>query len=206
MSASLLSLALLLTGCSSSGNGSWEDTFQADLSGLEEVLPYSTGENVTKDNERKEEVEKVKTEFWPQSATFKMKKSTVTKILDGDLIVISGGEKIKLLGITTEENRGNGRIYHYIPKEKTVAFLNKTILNKTIYIEQNPVYPKNEKGESLAYVWIGNAEKLKNVNAILLKNGLALTERMDPVSVYDKTFKSIENEAQTNQFGLWKIN
>lgn len=191
----LLSVAITLTGCSSG------DPTSTDVSTekIHSVLPYT-------DAEKTEEyvVENVTTDFWPEAASFQMREGIVTKIKKGDLVEIDTKEDVRLLGIKTSYDDDRTRIYHEIPEEETIQFLNELILNKKVYIEQNPEYLKDENGNTLAYLWVGDAEQLTNINALLLKEGLALTERMDPASVYDASFKKVENEARENQSGLWK--
>jgi micrococcal nuclease len=194
-----LSIAFVLTGCSS-----YEGVENSvDSNALQKALPYQKTPAAEQEKE-KTIVENVETDFWPEMAKFKMREGTVTDILKGDVIEINGTERVRLLGIkANHSNEKRTRIYHEIPEEKTIQFLKDLLQNKKVYIEQNPEYPSDTNGETLAYVWIGDSEQLKNVNALLLKEGLAITERMDPASVYDATFKRIENEARTNQIGLW---
>lgn len=203
INASLLTVALLLSGCSGSSDSLEPATISE--TDLRNMLPYtdttvktSVGEDI--------QIENVQTEFWPEAATFKMGESTVTKILEADLIELDGKYKVRLLGVKTEDSGEDGRIYYEFSKDKIVAFLEETILNKTVYVEQNPNTPTNNVGESLAYVWMGNSEKLTNVNALLIKNGLAISGRMEHVTVYDKSFKTLENEAKLNKVGMWKAN
>lgn len=194
-----LSTAILLTGCSSGGDPTSTDV-NADK--IESVLPYTNSEDIAKEN-GEVVVENVDTNFWPEAASFPMAEGTVTKIIKGDLVEVDGKE-VRLLGIKTSYDGERTRKYHDIPEEEAIQFLNELILNKKVYIEQNPEHPANEKGQLLAYLWIGDAKQLTNVNAMLLKEGLALTERMDPASVYDASFKNVEIEARENKQGLWK--
>lgn len=196
----ILSAALLLTGCSIGGNPT---STEVDTGKLQSILPY-TDEKSIAEKKVNQVVENVKTNFWPESASFQMREGTVTKIIKGDLVEIDGKEEIRLLGIKTSNDEEKSRTYHEIPEEETIQYLNELILNKKVYIEQNHQYPTNVMGDNLAYLWIGDAKELTNVNALLIKEGLALTKRMDPASVYDASFKNVENEARVNESGLWK--
>lgn len=198
----LLSTTVLLTGCSSSIESVGPNAITD--SNLESTLSLTNTSDTLKSKVTKK-AENVDTTFWPEAAKFHMKKTTATKIIKGDLIEIEGKEKVRLIGITTEKHSEDGRIYYNIPEKDGVEYLKKKILNQTVYIEQNPAYKKNEHGELLAYVWIGDSKELKNVNALLLQNGLGMAKRMDPETIYDKAFKSIENKAKSNQIGLWKL-
>ncbi|WP_412677420.1 hypothetical protein [Bacillus smithii] len=46
----------------------------------------------------------------------------------------------------------------------------------------NPTFETNDKGETLAYIWIGDNKELKNFNALLLKEGLGVTERQKNIT------------------------
>ncbi|WP_162985734.1 thermonuclease family protein [Virgibacillus halodenitrificans] len=195
------SAALVLTGCTSGGDPT--SSTKVDTNKLQSALPFTDPKDIAESKGEKV-VENVDTKFWPEAASFQMEVGTVTNVIKGDLIEIDGKEEIQLLGIKTSYEEEKARIYHEIPKEEAVLFLKELVLNKKVYIEKNPEHPRNEKGQYLAYLWIGDSEQLTNVNALLLKEGLALTKRMDPVTAYDATFKNIENKARENKTGLWR--
>lgn len=199
---SLLLTSLLLTGCTGISEDSWVENNSKENE-IRAIVQPSSDTNQTNDSPK---LEQVKTEFWPTAPKFKMAKFTVTNVLEGDLIEVNGEEKIRLLGISTKTPTRYKRVYFEVQEELAIKYLKETILNKTVYLEQNPQFPRNPNGESVAYVWIGNADKLKNVNAMLLENGYAISERVENVTVYDDSFKRIENTANKNKVGIWNNN
>lgn len=206
--ATLLLTTVMLAGCNSVNENDWvqssDDSLQSKIDSI--VEPGGNGGN-KKENESSEPskmVEQVKTEFWPESPRFKMGEFTVTKILEGDLIQVNGQEKVRLLGISTKTSKEYKRVYFEVPEKLAVQYLSETILNKTVYLEQHPKFPRNPEGETVAYVWLGNADKLSNVNALMLEKGVALSERIESVTIYDETFKKLENQANKENIGFWK--
>ena len=202
---SFLALSLLLTGCNNISENDWVQTSQSNEQEqkINSLTTYGNSDSESEEEEIKE-VEQVKTEFWPATPTNKMAKDKVVKVLEGDLIQLESGEKFRLLGISTKTNTDYKRIYTEITEEFAVSYLKDTLLNKTVYIEQNASYPRNPQGEDTGYVWIGNSEKLININAKLLESGYAVTERIDNVTLYDKDFKQLENEARSDEIGIWR--
>lgn len=204
----LLLTAVFLTGCSSISENDWvqapDNTMENKINTI--VEPGSNGGKKDNNDSSVEPttVEQVKTEFWPEPPRFKMKKFTVTKILEGDLIQVDGQEKVRLLGVSTKTPKDYKRVYLEVTEEFTIQYLSEQLLNKTVYLEQHPKFPRNPDGETVAYVWIGNAKKLSNINARMLENGMALAERIENVTIYDETFKKLENQANKSGIGFWK--
>lgn len=203
----VLFTTLLLTGCNSINESSWVETSNKEKDILSIVKPDDSRadtENKEGSNIKKPEIEQVKTEFWPQAPKFKFGKFTVSKIIEGNLIEVNGKEKVRLLGISTKTPNQYKRVYLKVPEELAIQYLSDEILNKTVYLEQHPKFPRNPDGETVAYVWMGDAEKLSNVNARMLEKGVALSDRIENVTVYDETFKKLENKANQSKMGFWK--
>ncbi|MEK4222343.1 thermonuclease family protein [Bacillus sp. FSL W8-0116] len=175
LSVFFLSSIILLSGCSAGELSTTnDDQFDQKLNNI-------TGQtkklmNNTKQKEPKK-VENVKTSFWPTNPQFKMKSATVTKVNDDGTVEINQNEKVKLLGVRTTEEEKHTRTYQKMTPHKAEAFIKKNLLYKKVYLEINPTFETNDKGETLAYIWIGDNKELKNFNALLLKEGLGVTER-----------------------------
>ena len=198
----ILLTSLLLTGCNGISEDSWVVSSSSKEDDIRTIVQPNSDTSQPKEDAPK--IEQVKTEFWPTTPKFKMAKFTVTKVLEGDLVEVNGKDKVRLLGVSTKTSKTYKRVYYEINEELAIQYLKETILNKTVYLEQNPQFPRNPNGETVAYMWFGNADKLKNVNAMLLESGYAIAERVENVTVYDDTFKKLENTANNNKVGIWK--
>lgn len=135
--------------------------------------------------------------------------ATVTRIVDGDTIVvnISGKDKkIRFIGINTPEYTTK---VEYYGKEAT-EFTKKMLDGKTIYLEKD-VSETDEYGRLLRYVWLEkplkiNETEIKNkmFNAILLSNGYANKVKIKPDTKYYHYFSNIEKEAKKEKIGIWQ--
>ncbi|MEK6873121.1 MAG: thermonuclease family protein [Nanoarchaeota archaeon] len=116
----------------------------------------------------------------------------VTKVIDGDTVVV-GGESIRLLGIDTNE-RGE-KCY----KEAKIR-LEELVLNKEIKLERD-VKDKDQYKRLLRYVFVEeNEEGLINVNLILVGEGLAIA-RFYEDKKYKKEILETETKARENKIG-----
>ena len=85
----------------------------------------------------------------------------VERVIDGDTVVSSSGEHVRLLGINTPEK---GEFLY----EGAKGFLETLVLNKTVILEFTKAkYDKYNR--TLAYIFLGG----ENVNVQLVKNGFA---------------------------------
>lgn len=132
------------------------------------------------------------TNFPSYTGKFFYEEYRVEKVIDGDTIEISNGQKIRLIGINAPE-RGK---YYYNESKK---YLENLILNKKIRIEYDSK-TKDSYGRTLAYIIFEN----KNINIEILKNGFAHTYKLNEISKYRKELLEAENYAIKNEIGIWK--
>ncbi len=92
----------------------------------------------------------------------------VTRVIDGDTIVIDSGEKVRLTCVNTPEK--GEKLY----KEAT-EFTKSLVLNKTITLEKDKT-DKDKYGRLLRYVYINN----QSVNALLVQEGYAVVYPIKP--------------------------
>src|SRR3989344_76897 len=97
------------------------------------------------------------------------KEKIVTKIIDGDTIIVEGGETIRLLGIDTDEK--SHKCYNEAKNR-----LEEILLNKKINLE---ITGKDPYGRYLAYVKLNE----ENINLKIIKEGLAVA-RLNEESLY----------------------
>ncbi|MFC1890517.1 thermonuclease family protein [Thermodesulfobacteriota bacterium] len=117
----------------------------------------------------------------------------VVEVIDGDTIVIDGGEHIRYLGIDTPE-RGEP-LYVEARRE------NRRLLSSGgVSLRGCPSRPEDKYGRTRAFVWAGETF----VNAELVRKGLAKTRFLssceDGVA---RDFVLREIEAWRGQLGLW---
>lgn len=128
-------------------------------------------------------------------------KYTVTRVVDGDTIVLSQGEdsfKVRLIGVDTpesvhpnkEKNTEFGKIANNYTKEK--------LLNKEVALELD-VQETDKYGRILAYVYIDGVM----FNKMLLQSGMAKIATYPPNVKYVEEFKVLEKQARENKVGLW---
>lgn len=124
----------------------------------------------------------------------------VSKVLDGDTIVVEiGGESrvVRLIGIDCPEVEKNGKPGEYMSKEAK-DFVREVVEGKDVSLEFD-MEEEDRYGRLLCYV-IGEDGKM--VNAMLLKNGLALTLTYFPFRE-KRRFMELEGEAKRSGKGLF---
>lgn len=128
-------------------------------------------------------------------------KYTVTRVVDGDTIVLGQGEdsfKVRLIGVDTpesvhpnkEKNTEFGKIASDYTKEK--------LLDKEVTLELD-VQEKDKYGRTLAYVYIDGVM----FNKMLLQSGMAQIATYPPNVKYVDEFKGLEKQARDKKIGLW---
>ena len=117
----------------------------------------------------------------------------ITKVIDGDTIEISTGERVRLLGINAPEK--GQKCY-----EEATQKLKELVESKGVLLEKD-VDDKDQYGRLLRYVWF-NGEL---INLILVKQGLANVYILEPNTKYEEELREAENYAKENKIGcLWE--
>jgi micrococcal nuclease len=116
----------------------------------------------------------------------------VVEVIDGDTIVLSNNEHVRLIGINTPESER----YFYGEAQEVLKLL---VLNKNVRLEKD-VDDRDTYGRLLRYVYIGNLF----VNLEMVKRGFANAFTFPPNVKYTEKFLAAEREARKNQIGLWK--
>lgn len=119
----------------------------------------------------------------------------VTKVIDGDTIIVEGGRHVRLLGIDTDEK---GYPCYYDAKER----LEQLILNKKVILEKDRK-DKDQYGRLLRYVFLDG----ENINLKIVKEGLAVARFYPENEKYKQEIINAEEEARKNKIGCkWKNN
>ena len=118
----------------------------------------------------------------------------VLRVIDGDTIILEGGQRVRYIGIDTPEE---GRPYYFEAKEENERFVQGKRVRLEYDIERQDRY-----GRTLAYVYVGKVF----VNAELVKNGYAMIYTFPPNVKYAKIFLALQQEAREAKRGLWGLN
>jgi len=120
----------------------------------------------------------------------------VSKVFDGDSVLLSDGREIRYIGIDAPETGGNR------PAEyggEAAADLNERLVgNNTVRLESD-VEAKDRYGRTLAYVYVGDTM----VNRELVLAGVALASPYPPNLKHQNEFSTAMEEARLGKRGLW---
>ena len=121
------------------------------------------------------------------------KETVVTKVLDGDTIIIQGGIHVRLLGIDADEK-------DYPCYEAARLRLEELIMGKTIVLEMDSE-DLDQYGRQLRFVFLDGA----NINRQLVAEGLAIARFYPENQKYKAEIVAAEAEAIKNKTGCeWK--
>jgi micrococcal nuclease len=127
----------------------------------------------------------------------------VAKVIDGDTIVLAGGEKVRYLGINAPEIRvrvGNQWISKVqICGEEAKVYNQKLVEGKKVSLEYDQK-KRDDYNRILAYVW-GDGVL---INGELLRKGLALVDVRSPNYKHQKMFFDLQKEARDFHRGIWE--
>ena len=113
----------------------------------------------------------------------------VTKVIDGDTVVVEGGWHVRLLGMDADEK---GYPCYDVAKTR----LEKLVLGKNVVLQKD-VSDVDQYGRCLRYIFIGNV----NVDTQLVNEGLAVARFYNPDVKYRAEITQAEQQAQQNKTG-----
>lgn len=111
----------------------------------------------------------------------------VTRVIDGDTIVVEGGQRVRLLGIDTQEE--GERCY-----ERAKNRLEEMILKKEIEMEGEGTGQYDRK---LAYIFLNDTF----INAEMVREGLAVAYFYEEDAKYKDRIQRAEEEARKRGIG-----
>lgn len=117
----------------------------------------------------------------------------VTRVVDGDTVVLEDGRHVRYIGMDTPEKE---RPYYGEAKREN----ERLVKGKKVRLEYD-VEKTDRYGRTLAYVYAGDIF----VNAELVKNGYAMIYTFPPNVKYAKTFLALQEEARKQKRGLWGL-
>lgn len=120
-----------------------------------------------------------------------------TGVVDGDTIILSSGEKVRLIGVDTPKVKHSNKPVEYYGREAT-AFTKRMIEGKEVVLEYDQQL-RDKYGRLLAYVHLTDGTFL---NAEIIKQGYGHVYTGPPFK-YMEQFRQYEKEARVNKRGLW---
>jgi micrococcal nuclease len=117
----------------------------------------------------------------------------VSRIVDGDTVVLSTGERVRYIGMDTPEMNP----LEPFAKEATEA--NRQLVEgKTVRLEKD-ISETDRYGRLLRYVWVDNTM----VNLELVRRGLAEAQAYPPDVRYQALLEAAQVEAKLAGRGMW---
>ncbi len=128
-----------------------------------------------------------------ETAVVTQETTTITDIIDGDTVVIQGGDRVRLLGIDADEKDEN---CYQEAKEQ----LKQLILNKEVSLEKDQT-DKDQYGRLLRWIFLYD----QNINLKMVEDGFAICSFYEPDVKYKEECASLETKAKEQNIGCkWK--
>jgi micrococcal nuclease len=118
--------------------------------------------------------------------------TTVTRVIDGDTIIIEGGYHVRYIGIDAPES---GEFYYLEAKQINEGL----VAGKNVRLERD-ISDKDSYGRLLRYVYIGD----DSVNAEMVRQGCAWAIAYPPDVKYQVYLEAMEKEARQSKRGIWR--
>ncbi len=123
----------------------------------------------------------------------------VERVVDGDTLVLEGGEKVRLLGVDTPETVHPHRPVEAGGKE-AAAFTTRAAAGQRVSVSHDPRAGQTDRyGRTLAYVTLPDGRVL---NEELLKRGLGRSDPRFPSCMEDE-LRAAERSAKLSYAGNW---
>jgi micrococcal nuclease len=123
--------------------------------------------------------------------------SKVVAVLDGDTIIIDGGEKVRYAGLNTPETHHPDKLPEYCGQEAFEAN-RRLVAGKTVRLEFDE-RRRDKYGRLLAYVYVDGLF----VNAELIRQGYAQVSTYKDNQRHHDDFARLQQDAITARRGMW---
>ncbi|MGD0976750.1 MAG: thermonuclease family protein [Minisyncoccia bacterium] len=121
----------------------------------------------------------------------------VIRVIDGDTIVIEGGERVRYIGMDAPETVDPKKPVQCFGPEASAE--NKLLVEgKTVRLEKD-VSDKDIYGRLLRYVWLDGT----NIDLELVQLGFAFSDPFPPNTKYKNQILQAEQSARSAHLGLW---
>lgn len=121
------------------------------------------------------------------------------RAVDGDTILLQGGERVRLIGVDTPELHHPVKPVQYFAKEAR-DFVQRRAARQRVWLEYDQTR-RDRYGRTLAYVFLADSTLL---NLELIEKGYGFAYTKFPFrSDYMARFRRAESEARRTDRGLW---
>ncbi|HDZ16418.1 MAG TPA: nuclease [Methylophaga aminisulfidivorans] len=124
----------------------------------------------------------------------------VKRVIDGDTIEISTGQRLRFIGINTPEISNR---YHDAESggESAKHWLQKQLTNKAIFIEYDQ-QQQDKYQRLLTHVFLNDGTYL---NALILRKGLGMLTLTPPNLLYADLLIKAQKDAEEKEVGVWTL-
>lgn len=122
---------------------------------------------------------------------------TVERVVDGDTLLLDGGEKVRLIGVDTPESVHPRKPVQRLGKE-AAAFTRGLVEGEPVRLTYD-WDPADRYGRTLAYAHLRDGRVL---NEVLLERGFARAYTRFPFEQSDR-YRALERAARQAEVGLW---
>jgi micrococcal nuclease len=127
---------------------------------------------------------------------------TVIRVIDGDTLVLSPNEKVRLIGVDTPETKHPKKAVECFGREAT-KFTKNMVAGKRVRLKFDDVNAtrghRDRYGRTLAYVYLEDGTLL---NAEIIRKGYGHAFTQFPFR-YLLRFRNLERQARERGMGLW---
>lgn len=128
----------------------------------------------------------------------------VTKVVDGDTIILHSGQVVRYIGIDTPETADSGKGEECYANEATEK--NRELVEGKYVFLVRDVSDRDRYGRLLRYVFvIDDSGQEIFVNEALVAGGYARAASFPPDIRYQKHFSQLEQEAKQERRGMWNV-
>ncbi len=142
----------------------------------------------------------------PTAAPATYRDATVTNVVNGELVEVSlpgGATRVRLIGIDAPEVVGPGELFQCYGAEATSRAV-ELLAGQPVRLELDTSQGERDAaGNLLAYAWLRDGSMY---NARMIAEGFALEQSGAAAYRYQGQFKDAEQQARSQQVGLWQPN
>ena len=139
----------------------------------------------------------------PTAAAATFRDATVTNVVNGELVEVSlpgGATRVRLIGIDAPEVVGPGELFQCYGAEATSRAV-ELLAGQSVRLELDASQGERDAaGNLLAYAWLRDGSMY---NARMIAEGFALERSGAAAYRYQGQFKNAEQQARSQQLGLW---
>lgn len=125
------------------------------------------------------------------------KRYFVTRVIDGDTIVLANNDRVRYIGINTPEIHHPTKEVEWMGNE--AKEFNEGLVGARWVTLEFDIEERDRYGRLLAYVYVGDTF----VNAELVRRGFAQVYTVPPNVRYADDLLRLEREARASHAGLW---